>query len=295
MRKQILLTAAACALLCVLTACARTDNQTAPPEDSTPPQTQTEPPEIPPVPEPEDVQPVEPAPPEETPETAPEPVKSEEPAIPQAGSPAMLAAYAVILEEMRDRFAEWKNPNDQLSDNHFAVFDIDGDGEEELVTEFCTGPTAALEINIYGYDSQSGETFSELCEYYGATVYDNGIIIVLASHNQGRAGENFWPYTIYVYDPLRDVYLNMTWVDAWDRQVADGADWAGIPFPAEVDEDGDGVVYYVITDGSYAPQADPVDGPAYEAWRESLLAGTARVEIPWQPLTDENINGLSAQ
>ena len=298
MRKQILLTAAVCALLCILTACGRTDNQTAPPEDSTPPQVLTESPQVPAEPpqdpastEPQEVRPAA----EKPPETAPEPVKGEEPAVPQAGGSAMLTAYANVLEEMRDRFAEWKNPGDQLSDNHFAVFDIDGDGVEELVTEFCTGPTAALEINIYGYDSQSGETFSELCESYGATVYDNGVIIVLASHNQGRAGENFWPYTIYLYDPLRDIYLKMTWVDAWDRQVADGADWGDVPFPAEVDEDDDGVVYYVITDGSYAPQADPVDGPAYEAWRESLLAGTARVEIPWQPLTDENINGLSAQ
>ena len=294
MRKQILLTAAACALLCVLTACARTDNQTAPPEDNTHPQTQTETPEAPAVPEPENVQPVEPAPAEKPPEAPTEPVKGEEPVIPQTEGSGMLAAYASVLEEMRDRFTEWKNPGDQLSDNHFAIFDIDNDGEEELVTEFCTGPTAALEINIYGYDSQSGETFSELCEYYGATVYDNGIIIAPASHNQGRAGENFWPYTIYVYDPLRDVYLNMTWVDAWDRQVADGADWGEIPFPEEVDEDGDGVVYYVSTDGGYAPQADPVDGPAYEAWRDSLLGGIAQVEIPWRPLTEEDINSLSA-
>ncbi len=293
--KKIIWLPLLCVLFSVLTACGGTGNQAAPPEDSTPPQTQTEPPEVLAAPEPEDVQPVKPAPSEEPPETAPEQATSEEPAILQTGGSAMLAAYAGILEEMRDRFAEWKNPNDQLADNHFAIFDIDGDGEEELVTEFCTGPAATLEINIYGYDSQSGETFSELCEYYGATVYNNGVIAVLASHNQGRAGENFWPYTIYLYDPLRDIYLKMAWVDAWDRQVADGADWEGIPFPAEADADGDGVVYYVITDGSYAPQADPVDGPAYEAWRDSLLAGTARVDIPWQPLTDENINGLSAQ
>ena len=55
------------------------------------------------------------------------------------------------------------------------------------------------------------------------------------------------------------------------------------------------MVYYVITDGSYAPHADPVDGPAYEAWKASLLEGVAQVEIPWQPLTDESIKSLAAQ
>lgn len=288
-KKKLLLLAAVCVLLCNLTACGKTDNDITLPENEAPPQTQTEPAEIPSIPEPADIRP------EDSPEEPSEPAESEEPEPPQTGGNAMLAAYAGILEEMCDQFAEWKNPNDQMSDNHFAVFDIDGDGGEELVTEFCTGPVAALEINIYGYDSQSGEVFSELCEYYGATVYDNGVITVLASHNQGRAGENFWPYTIYWYDPLQDSYLRLTWVDAWDRRVADGADWEGIPFPEEVDEDGDGMVYYVITDGSYAPHADPVDGPAYEAWKASLLEGVAQVEIPWQPLTDESIKRLAAQ
>ena len=139
--KKIIWLPLLCVLFSVLTACGGTGNQAAPPEDSTPPQTQTEPPEVLAAPEPEDVQPVKPAPSEEPPETAPEQATSEEPAIPQTGGSAMLAAYAGILEEMRDRFAEWKNPNDQLADNHFAIFDIDGDGEEELVTEFCTGWT----------------------------------------------------------------------------------------------------------------------------------------------------------
>ena len=35
-----------------------------------------------------------------------------------------------------------------------------------------------------------------------------------------------------------------------------------------------------------------VDGPVYEAWRDSILQDGQPIEIPWLPLTRENIGAL---
>ena len=35
-----------------------------------------------------------------------------------------------------------------------------------------------------------------------------------------------------------------------------------------------------------------VDGPVYEAWRDSILQDGQPIEIPWLPLTRENIAAL---
>ena len=85
-KKKLLLLAAVCVLLCNLTACGKTDNDITLPENEAPPQTQTEPAEIPSIPEPADIRP------EDSPEKPSEPAESEEPEPPQTGGNAMFAA-----------------------------------------------------------------------------------------------------------------------------------------------------------------------------------------------------------
>jgi len=64
-------------------------------------------------------------------------------------------------------------------------------------------------------------------------------------------------------------------------------DYDGNPFPQEVDADGDGVVYYVATEGN-EPEA-PMDGAEYDQWRDSCLKGAKPIQVPYVNLTTDNI------
>ena len=104
--------------------------------------------------------------------------------------------------------------------------------------------------------------------------------LALRAHHQGNAGDALWPYDLYRYDGDSGSWQRLGGVDAWSR------DYAPQGFPAQADTDGAGVVYYVLDD----PQ--PVSRSAYQAWYDSVLGEAQEVEIPYEPLTGENIAAL---
>lgn len=176
--------------------------------------------------------------------------------------------------------------------NQFAVFDVDGDGADELILAYTTTAVALQTQGIYAYDAQTNALRAELIEYPLLTIYDNGRIQADWSHNQGLAGR-FWPFTLYAYDAAADAYQNIGMVDAWDKDFA-AVDADGNPFPEALDENGMGLVYYLMTNGVYETVA-PVSAEAYEAWRAANLGGAEVVLPPYQPLTGENIAKLAGE
>lgn len=174
--------------------------------------------------------------------------------------------------------------------NHFAVMDIDGDGKEELLLKWTNASMAGSVEFIFGY--QDYTIYEELVEFPAMTFYDNGAVEAGWSHNQGLAGE-FWPYNVYCYDAESDTYKEMGSVDAWDKSLRD-INYEGENFPTDIDEDGDGVVYYIFSAdwvGSYE-YMPLVDGAEYEKWRATYFGEAKEVEIPYQSLTEENIAAL---
>ena len=286
MKKKLFWTAA-CVLLCALTACGKTDNAITLPESDAAPQTQIqtqpEPPEAPAVSEPEDIRPAEPSGAEE--------IKSEEPVIPQTGWSGMLMAYTDILEELYqayqdpERFRYEDGPS-------FALYDVDLEGTEELIVQDPVGEVAGQWVRIYGYDDAAGTAYVELEEYPALYYYDNGVIEAGWSHNQGAAGDKLWPYNVYQYKPETGKYAWAAAVDGWDRNLREIL--AGEDFPDEADQDGDGFIYYIITEeGGYAPTyGEAMDYAAYEAWRESYLNGAFPTGPSFLPLVRENIEAL---
>lgn len=192
---------------------------------------------------------------------------------------------------------EYTSPNPEGNKNgSFAIYDIDGDGFEELLLLFDGGYTAANVEYIWGY--KNGNTHVELCDWPSMRYYNNGIIEVDLSHNQGLAG-NFWPYSVYIYNGEMDEYQKFAAVDAWDKistEIEVRAE--GEAFPSNIDTDGDGIVYYILPadwDGYY--DMTPLDGKDYESWRNDYLNGAEEIKIAdivFQPLNEENISKLGA-
>ncbi len=171
----------------------------------------------------------------------------------------------------------------------FAIYDIDGDGYDELLLCFDGGTMASTVEYIWGY--KNGSTHVELCEFPKMSYYDNGIIEADWSHNQGLAGD-FWPYSVYMYNSERDEYQKFGAVDAWDKISTEVTEH----FPDSIDADRDGIVYYILPadwDGHY--ERTPVDGKDYENWKKDYLHNAEEMEdIPFKILNEENIAKLGA-
>jgi uncharacterized protein YheU (UPF0270 family) len=180
-----------------------------------------------------------------------------------------------------------------MSENKFAVYDVDNDGKEELIILYSTTCSAGMAGYICGYDSEAGVLQTKLLEFPLLTFYSNGTVKALWSHNQGRAGE-FWPYSLYQYNADSNRYELVGMVDAWDKNYP-GTDEQNNPFPSDIDKSGTGFVYYIMLDGQY-DNTHPVDAAEYNEWVGAYLGDAAEIQIPFMDLTEENIlqirNGL---
>lgn len=184
--------------------------------------------------------------------------------------------------------------------NRFALWDVDGDGEEELLLYWVNASMAGMRGIVFGF--RDGAVYEELSAFPALTFYEGGAVQADWSHNQGWGGR-FWPYTVYQFQPETGVYAEAGAVDAWDRALTDG-DHPGW-FPEETDKDGDWLIYYLLSgewtwgsrtapDGSvYETWAvEAVDGDAYERWRDSLFDVDSAIRIPFQELTEETVAAL---
>ena len=178
----------------------------------------------------------------------------------------------------------------KISDNKFAIYDVDLDGQEELIIQITTSSTAGMIEIIYDYDNEVEVIRTQFTEWPALTYYDNGIVMAKLSNNQGLGVdiENFWPYTIYQYEVKTDSYLAVGRVDAWNKAYRD-EDFDGNPFPNDADKDGDGVVYYVDEDYDYRNDL-PIDFAEYEKWLNAYIGDAKEVDIPYLQLTLENID-----
>lgn len=176
-----------------------------------------------------------------------------------------------------------------MAGNRFAIYDIDKDGREELLIFYVTTDMAGKIETVYDYDEAAGTLYKELSEFPGVIFFDNGIVKADWSHNQGRAGR-IWPYTLWKYDKEADVYRKAGMLDAWDKALTE-IEGEENPFPDEIDKDGDGLIYYIMKD-TYSKDT-PVDGEEHWQWYDSLVQDGKEQTIPYQPLTQENIDAIS--
>lgn len=217
----------------------------------------------------------------------------------QTGDDARMAAYVEALNGIYvNHVLPDGNPCDDffgfddMDENKFAVFDVDFDGDEELLISYTTASMAGMVEYVYDYDAASGELKQELCEFPYVTYYDNGIVWAGMSHNHGMAPDlgDFWPYFLHEYNPRLDRYVQLGGVDAWQREYAE-KDYAGNPFPADVDADGDGAVYYLWTNDPGEAELF-FDGADYKKWCDNKYGTAKELVIPYVSLTRENIDSI---
>lgn len=196
------------------------------------------------------------------------------------------AAYIDALEKIA--YEHISPDNEQWSatgETKFAVYDIDLDGRDELLIYHDDGYVAGRGFYIYDYNEKKNMLYQELAVFPTLEFYENGMVEVLASHNHGMAPMgvqgDFWPYSLYRYNPKQDIYEYVLNVDAWEKEYKKA--WTGESFQEKADIDGDGVLYYIMTDGEYNYD-EPTDGAEYKKWRSSMLGEVLKMQIQFVEL-----------
>lgn len=197
---------------------------------------------------------------------------------------------------------EWVS-GEEAAKNQFALADVDGDGAEELIVYWSNACMAGMRGLVYGYDGEA--VHLELSEFPALTFYAGGAVTADWSHNQGWANR-FWPFNLYQYDAGTGAYEEIGAVDAWDCTATAGDETLAAIFPKDMDTDGDGLVYYILTGEWYKESrtpsggsldgrlwgTDPVDRAEVDAWLEGYTGGEEPIRLSFQDLTVENISDL---
>lgn len=172
-------------------------------------------------------------------------------------------------------------------DNKYSVMDIDNDGKDELLINYANAHSmAGMVLYIYDYDRETRNVYIEYAGWPGMTVYDNGYIKEDASHNHGRSNlDDFWPYSLLKYNNQTDKYEYVANIDAWQYQISEDIE-PDLEFPTDKDLDGDGILYYDISEDYYKPTMI-MDNEEYEAWCEQYNGGTKKVIIWYSIISEE--------
>lgn len=210
-------------------------------------------------------------------------------------SQARKAAYVKVLRDLTEnlilpdgRQPEEPNPmNGEIPENSFAVYDVDGDGKEELVINYTTASMAGMFENVYGYDEPTGTLVLEMSTFPATEYYEDGFVICNSSHNHSLSAF-FWPYTLLKYDGNTGVYEQVAYVSGWEKEFYP-TNYDEVPFPDEYDKDEDGVLYYIdlVEDKD---EIIPVDEEEMKAWFDATLAGAGHLALDYYKLTPYNIS-----
>ena len=205
--------------------------------------------------------------------------------------------YLQVLRDLQERqtgpAGEYTLRGENLDENRFAIFDVDGDGEDELVFDYTTASMAESFEIVYHYNTYTDTLETKLSTFPSTEFYTDGFVKCFASHNHSLSLD-FWPYTLMHFSPYAGEYVKVADISAWDKSYREEG-YNDEEFPEELDTDGDGTLYYIVERGSETEDGSfdgitPVNQEEYDAWIDGVLGNSSIVELPWQNLTKDNID-----
>lgn len=207
---------------------------------------------------------------------------------------AMYAAYQFVLQQIAFEHiypdgadTGFDSASGFIEDNHFAIFDINGDGVDELIVQFTTAPMAGNMETVYTYNESDNTVETLLTVFPAVTYYDNGLVKEEWSHGSGLAGEDYWPYNLYQYCAETGTYEMIAEVNMWSKAI-DTVDYKGDPYPEDIDTENAGTVFILTRNGT----TETVSKSDYEAWLSEVMGDAHPIQIPYQSLTEDNIRAV---
>ena len=170
-----------------------------------------------------------------------------------------------------------KNKKELAYPNEFVIYDINDDGIDELligVEGTCNSDSAQY---IYRF-SEKKEEFELLFDYYyGCRFYENGLIYAPASHSGYTYNDDFWPYEVYRYNEMENMYECIASVEELDLNAC--PEYKD-NFPFKDDKDGDKKIYFV----RFYEDSLRLDEGEYNDWKEKLFESDL-FELNWHTLS----------
>ena len=160
-------------------------------------------------------------------------------------------AYYTLLymvkegHRLPDGFGDLEYDECASDENQFVVFDVDSDGVDELVLEWCSCAPESQCTYVFEYETDTDEWNLELQTAGTAEFYDNGICEAYYIEPSGLY-YNYSPYLIYSYSPETDTFVSCGSVSALEKIACDDQ---GVDFPASYDTDSAGVVFTIDYEG----------------------------------------------
>lgn len=174
-----------------------------------------------------------------------------------------------------------------IEDNHFAIFDINNDGVDELLVQFVTAPMAGNIETIYTYNETENVLETMLTVFPAVTYYDNGIVKEEWSHGSDLAGDDYWPYNLYQYHANTGKYDLIAEVNMWSKAI-DTVDYKGDSYPEDIDTEKAGTVFILTRNGV----TETISKSAYEAWFSEVIGNAQPIQVPYLSLNEENIKAV---
>ncbi len=179
---------------------------------------------------------------------------------------------------------------DEAHVDKYTIWDIDGDGLDELIVRINESIMAGMVEQVWGYDHASGELALEFTGFPECWYTEEGGAGPAAmspwSHGTGMESDGFWNYHVSIYNPQTDVYDYLASVEQQTKANMAEMGRAG-EFSDDYDADGNGILY--VINYNFGESIQVLDDEDYEGWRRFYEGGEKigyALILEWLPLSD---------